>query len=136
MESLFERIKIHEGLRLKPYVDTVGKLSIGYGRNLTDRGINQTEALMMLRRDIDEATEQFEKIEKDFHLQLNDVRRGVNIELIFWIGLGGFLKFKKMIAAIKAGDFEKAADELLDSKLNSQTPERCRQLSMLMRDGQ
>ena len=33
--------KINEGLRSKPYVDTVGKVTIGVGRNLTDRGLSE-----------------------------------------------------------------------------------------------
>ena len=37
-------LKEHEGRRLKPYTDTVGKLTIGYGRNLTDVGISDEEA--------------------------------------------------------------------------------------------
>lgn len=55
-EALMTRIKAqlvrHEGLRLKPYRCTAGKLTIGIGRNLDDRGISQKEAYAMLERDI------------------------------------------------------------------------------------
>ena len=37
-------IKKHEGLSLKPYKCTAGKLTIGYGRNIEDKGISQEEA--------------------------------------------------------------------------------------------
>lgn len=55
-ESLLNRIKAqlvrHEGLMLKPYRCTAGKLTIGVGRNLDDRGITQKEAYAMLESDI------------------------------------------------------------------------------------
>lgn len=45
----------NEGLTYKPYHDTVGKLTIGYGRNLEDRGITFEEAKLLLANDIIEA---------------------------------------------------------------------------------
>lgn len=42
----------HEGLKLKPYRDTVGKLTIGAGRNLNDLGISEREAMFLLDNDI------------------------------------------------------------------------------------
>ncbi|NBW16869.1 MAG: lysozyme, partial [Caulobacteraceae bacterium] len=37
--ALIRQIRLHEGERLKPYRCTAGKLTIGVGRNLDDRGI-------------------------------------------------------------------------------------------------
>ena len=55
-EALMNRIKAqlvkHEGFRLKPYRCTAGKLTIGIGRNLDDRGISQKEDYAILERDI------------------------------------------------------------------------------------
>ena len=48
-------ISKHEGLRLFPYADTVGKLTIGFGRNLTDIGISRDEADALLTNDLDRA---------------------------------------------------------------------------------
>ena len=39
----------------KPYKDTVGKLTIGVGRNLDDVGIGEEEAEVLLRNDIKDA---------------------------------------------------------------------------------
>ena len=44
----------HEGIKFKPYKDTVGKWTIGVGRNLDDKGISITEAMFLLQNDIDE----------------------------------------------------------------------------------
>jgi len=54
-ESLTDQLIRHEGKRLKPYVDTAGKITIGFGRNLTDVGISETEARNMLSVDISRA---------------------------------------------------------------------------------
>ena len=48
-----ERLLIyHEGLRLGVYRCPAGKLTIGVGRNLEDRGITEEEAYYLLRNDI------------------------------------------------------------------------------------
>ena len=49
---LREMLIRHEGLHLKPYRDSVGKLTIGVGRNLDDVGITREEALILLEHDI------------------------------------------------------------------------------------
>src|SRR5690606_41062667 len=53
--QLKSQLERHEGLRLKPYRDTVGELTVGYGRNLDDVGIRPEEAALMLDNDITEA---------------------------------------------------------------------------------
>ena len=60
MEALIDSIKRHEGLRLFPYNDTTGHLSIGYGRNLTSNGISTQEAEIMLKSDIGAARHYFD----------------------------------------------------------------------------
>ena len=55
-EALMNRIKAqlvrHEGLRLKPYRCTAGKLTIGIGRNLDFCSISHKTTYTMLERDI------------------------------------------------------------------------------------
>ena len=48
-ELLMSMLKRHEGFRAFPYLDTVGKLTIGYGRNLSDVGISIEEAVTKIR---------------------------------------------------------------------------------------
>jgi lysozyme len=66
---------------------------------------------------------------------LNVTRREVLVEMIFQLGLNGVLGFKKMIEALEAMDYEKAADEILDSKAARQCPERFQEYADLMRVG-
>ena len=53
-QRVAEQLVIDEGLRLKPYRCSAGKLTIGVGRNLDDRGITSSEAMMLLFNDIDD----------------------------------------------------------------------------------
>ena len=48
MSKCVDLIKKHEGLRLFPYKCSVGKLTIGYGRNIEDTGISKEEAETLL----------------------------------------------------------------------------------------
>jgi len=59
-----------EGLRLKPYHCTAGKLTIGYGRNLEDRGITEAEAEYLLENDVSEIYEDLAEI-YDFFTHLS-----------------------------------------------------------------
>lgn len=51
-DRLKAQLVIDEGLRLRPYRDSVGKLTIGCGRNLDDVGITAAEAMMLLDNDV------------------------------------------------------------------------------------
>ena len=44
-------LRLDEGLRLKPYIDSLGHMTIGYGRALNRRGITKQEAEWMLEDD-------------------------------------------------------------------------------------
>lgn len=112
-DELRIRILKHEGLNLKPYLDSVGKLTIGIGRNLTDCGISYDEAYDMLEHDLTRC--EIDLVPYSWYSGLNQVRKGVLIELVFNIGLPRVLKFVNMIAALKAQDYIKASDELLNS---------------------
>jgi lysozyme len=114
----------HEGLRLKPYRDTVGKLTIGVGRNLDDVGISEDEAMYILENDIKRCENELREIFENFDEMPENVRI-VLIDMIFNLGKNRFLQFKKMIAAIKEGDFKRAAKEAKNSRWCRQVKSRC-----------
>jgi len=124
----------HEGLRLKPYRDTVGILTIGYGRNLDDVGISKLEADFLLVHDIDRALADAERVLPYFDA-LDDARQEVVVNMIFNLGCSKFLEFRKLIRALKDGDFEKAADEMVNSLWYRQVGVRGKELVRLMREG-
>jgi lysozyme len=124
----------HEGLRLTPYTDTVGKLTIGYGRNLDDRGITQGEAAALLENDvtdaITEAMRAFPWLPK-----VDDVRAAVIVEMVAHLGLPRFLGFKVCIVACARSDWDAAADALIDSLWRTQVGARAYRLAAQLRTG-
>src|SRR5690348_16461408 len=104
-----------EGLRLKPYTDTVGKITIGVGRNLTDRGISRDEAMAMLEHDIDEA-EAWLLRQCPWALPLDPPRYAVLVNMRFNLGPSRFLGFARMLTAVQVGDYARAADEMIESR--------------------
>lgn len=133
MRSIEEQLLMHEGLKLKPYRDTKGVLTIGVGRNLEAKGISQDEALFMLRNDIREAVGQLEQY--DWYSKLDPIRQKVIVDMCFNLGLDGLLRFRKMIAAVEAGDFRAAADQMVNSAWYQQVGARSRRLERMMRTG-
>lgn len=123
MTTLTHFIKRHEGLRLKVYKCSAGKLTIGYGRNLDDVGITEQEADAMLMRDIDIAINNCKKFFPNFDYYTNH-RRIALASIMFNLGINRFRTFKKMIAAVRKEDWEEAAFQLKDSKRHGQIPNR------------
>ena len=139
-ETLMNRIKAqlvrHEGLRLKPYRCTAGKLTIGIGRNLEDRGISQKEAYAMLERDILDFEQQLLNEIPEVYNKLDEVRQSVLLNMCFNLGIKGLLEFKNTLAFIDAGDWERAANGMLASNWAKQVGMRAIELSEMMRKGQ
>lgn len=131
---LLQQLQRHEGLRLKPYRDAVGKLTIGYGRNLEDRGISEDEAGFMLDNDIDQVVAELERL--PLYLGLDSVRQTVLANMAFNMGVPTLLEFRRMLGALAEKDWDRAADEMLDSKWARQVGSRAVELSELMRRGE
>lgn len=132
--TLKDLLKLHEGLKLKPYKDTVGKLTIGYGRNLEDVGISLVEAELMLDRDIEDARRRAEQLFPWFGI-IDAVRQDVIINMVFNMGAAKVTNFRDMIEAIKKGDWTLAGEEMLDSAWARQVGHRAIMLSKMMKTG-
>ncbi len=132
-DSLVGRVKVHEGLRLKPYRCTAGKLTIGYGRNLDDVGLSNEEAEYLLKHDLEKAEKEASKL--DCYKKLNQNRKDILIEMVFNLGYPRLCGFKKMIQALDRGDYDGAANEMLDSKWARDVGERAKTLAYFMRIG-
>lgn len=134
MTRLQEMLIRHEGLRLKPYRDTVDKLTIGVGRNLDDLGITREEALILLRHDIDRVRREVSRVFPWFG-GLNAVRKDVVLNMVFNMGLARFRQFQKTIKAIQSKKWREASAEMLDSRWANQVGRRARELASMMENG-
>lgn len=114
-EKLKESLIQNEGVKQYVYTCPKGYKTIGVGRNLETKGLSKAEIMYLLENDILDCKLFLEDIFKDFHF-LSDARQNVLLEMVFNLGNGGFKKFKKLIEAIKAKDFELASEEMLNSK--------------------
>ncbi len=136
--SLKNRIKKHEGFRNTVYLDSLGKATIGYGHLLTEdddfeEGIQYDKSLLENLFDKDFNNAAYNAIQLLEGIDVCDTAKEVIVEMVFQLGIGGVSKFKKMFEALKNKDYNKAADEMLNSAWYRQTPSRCEELSNLMR---
>lgn len=81
LERIKEQLVRHEGVRLKPYRCTVGKLTIGIGRNLDDCGITQTEAYVLLENDIQKCERQLLDEIPEVYNKLEEVLKSVLLNM-------------------------------------------------------
>jgi lysozyme len=131
--QLKEQLIKHEGLRLKPYRDSVGKLTVGVGRNLDDVGITYTEAMIMLDTDVMRAVEDAKKL--FWFKGLDIVRQDAVLNMLLNLGLPRFKTFKKLITALVEQNYPKAAEQMLDSRWAEQVGIRAEELAKQMRTG-
>lgn len=139
MIEIQDLLKRHEGLRLKPYRDTVGKLTIGIGRNLDDVGISEDEAVHMLLNDIQKVQRQL-VYRFPWYSKLDRIRQMVLEDMCFNMGLGnaqhGLLSFPNTLSLIELGNYPAAAAAMLQSHWAAQVGNRAVELSEMMRTGE
>ena len=124
-----------EGGRHMPYRDSLGFLTIGYGRCLDRIGISEAEAAALLDNDIKIAEEAVTANIVGLE-GLDAVRRAVVVAMCFNLGLAGLLGFRRFLVALRAQDWPRAADEMLASKWHEQVGSRAERLAEQMRTGE
>ena len=119
-----------EGYRNFPYQDSVGKTSIGVGRNLDDKGLSDDEIGILLENDINDAVRSASSM--SYWDSLTPNRQLVVADMVFNMGLRRFKGFIKTNAALERGDWDEAAREMVDSRWFRQTGRRSRKLVAMM----
>lgn len=126
----------HEGLRLVPYTDTEGHLTIGVG-HLLSRGISYAVAEHLLDEDLAEVLTWLRG--RPWWIALDPIRQRVIADMVFNLGIDEFHAFKDMRAALFRGNYDKAAAEMLDSRwakqVGDQPGQRAWRLAEMMRTG-
>ena len=136
--TLKERIKQHEGFRNTVYSDSLGFATIGYGHLVLPTD-NFVEGVEYNKEELDIL------FDKDFQIALTsaqDLLEGLDVpetvlgiitEMCFQLGKPRVMKFKNMWEGIRNQDWNKAADEMIDSAWHKQTTKRCESLAETMR---
>jgi len=129
-----QQLTLHEGRRLFPYPDSMGKLTIGVGHNLTDNGISEPVCDLLLEEDIDRHVRGLADAWPPF-FALDEVRARVVADMAFNLGVHGLLEFKRTLTAIEEQRYDDAARYMLESKWAKQVGIRARRLSRMMATG-
>jgi lysozyme len=117
------------------YKCPAGKWTIGYGYNLEDHGLPEDMAKELLRRMLASSEIELSK-NLGFWDRLDFTRKAVLVDMIYNMGWPTLSKFKNMFAALKADNFNKAAEEMKDSKWYKQVGFRSKKLNESMRTGE
>ena len=132
MKDLLESIKHHEGFVEHVYDDSLGIPTIGYGFAIKDLILEEDlcdeillRKLHILGRSVMGKFPFFDSLPSEC--------KSVLMEMCYQLGVRGVSKFKKALKAMDDGDWEKAADEMLDSKWAKQTPRRAKEMSDIIR---
>jgi len=132
-----KQLRRHERFVSHAYKDSLGYLTIGYGR-LIDKekngGITKDEAEYLLANDVSGVYEALNRSIPSFK-QLNEARQGVLLNMAFQMGAHGLRKFKNTLRLIEAGNYDGAADNMLESLWAQQTPNRAQEMAQQMRTG-
>jgi lysozyme len=128
--ELLASIKQHEGLRLTPYEDPMGILTVGYGHNL-EQDITRADAEVMLISDIQKAIKELDRAFKGWK-DHSETRQNVLIEMMFNMGATRLAGFRRFWFALSNKDYQTATQEMLDSKWASQVGQRARTLAARM----
>lgn len=138
MYKEIEQLKIDEGFRTKPYKDSLGFLTIGYGTKLplskyesehisNTEEISKEDAVFLLEHRLTQYVSKLKNL-KPIIYKLDENRQGILYNMAYQLGVNGLLNFKRMWTAIESFDYKKAANEMKSSLWYKQTPKRAERL--------
>lgn len=146
-DRLAERLRKAEGYRAEPYLDIRGYLTVGIGHLIHHQPIRILPQRTMgelwewltskerherwFQEDIDAAIMKARQWYAEIFDELSGPRQEVTIEMFFQMGHRA--RFPRMRDALSVGDYDRAADEMMNSLWAKQTPGRARLLASIMR---
>jgi lysozyme len=136
-ETLIAELIRDEGMVNHAYQDHLGYWTIGIGRLIDKRkggGIAEHEAAYLLQSDIAKVQLQLDQ-NLPWWRDLDPVRQRALQNMAFQLGITGLLRFRNSLAAIQAGEWERAAANLRLSLWARQTPERAGRVIGMFRSG-
>lgn len=132
-DLVIAQLRLHEGWRSIAYMDTVGKITIGCGRNLSDVGLSDAEIRTLLDHDLDAVIADLDQF--PWFARLDAIRQRVLIDFRFNLGPERFRGFRSFLAAMDSGDTTKAAKAMRDSLWFRQVGARAVRLQQMLLTG-
>ena len=135
---IIEMLRKHEGVETHAYFDTVGKVTIGVGRNIDSGGglgLSDDEIDYLLANDLQRVEAELSQA-FEWYDSLNDARKDAMMDICFNLGLPRLMLFKKSLAAMSNRHYEIAAVEFLDSRWAVQVGQRAVTISEIIRTGE
>jgi len=142
IEQIKEDLVRHEGYVTEIYLCSEGHPTFGIGHMVTEADMEYTwpvgtpvtdeRILQVFHDDCKIAVEDAELLVEDLHDHPDNVIR-VLVNMVFNLGRPRLSKFKNMLAAVNAKEYNTAADEMIDSKWYRQVKTRGEDLVGLMR---
>jgi lysozyme len=139
-DLVFERIKIHEGYRSKPYDDATGEevkhpkghLPIGYGWNFSARPMTVAQAEYMAVQHIVDCRRQVDQ-RLPWARDLPPEVYSVLVEMCYQMGIDGLMGFRKTLHHAELREFQQMAGAMRDSKwFREDTPTRAETLAAIV----
>jgi len=148
-------IAYHEGSRESIYFDSEGYPTIGVGFNLErqeaaellndlnldydkilsgEQTLSQNQIDYLFQHDLDIAIADAQKIFPNFD-ELPEDKQLVLVDMSFNLGYNKLSGFEEMIEAVKSEDWEKVAEEMVDSKWYEDVKDRAMHNVEVMQDG-
>ena len=131
--TLRSELQTDEGLRLRPYLDSLGVITIGYGHKITE--ITPGEAAVLLQQDMETHIADLYKA-YPYVQNLDGVRQIVLGNMAYNLGVPRLSQFVGMWDAIQRGDFQTAAAEMLNSLWAKEVGARATRLAVSMASGE
>ena len=135
LKEITETLKRHEGVHQYAYRCPAGYWTIGAGRNIDEnsgRGLSDDEIDYLLQNDISLSMDELQNTFSWFG-ELPKQVQGVLVNMHFNMGLYTLRKFRNMLDALERGEYNRAADEMLDSNWADQVGNRALELSDIVR---
>ena len=142
LEKLREQLIIDEGVKYETYLDHLSLKTVGIGHLCREdepeydlelgAKVSEERVTELFEQDIQTVIQDCKKIYDDWDKLPEEVKQIV-ANMMFNLGRPRLSKFKGMKAGVDSRDWNKAADEMIDSAWYRQVPNRAERLVNRMR---
>ena len=142
IDRLREELKTDEGCKYEIYLDHLGLPTYGIGHLVTEKDpehgmevgtlVDEIRVNEVFEQDIQVTINDCKKVYDDWNTMNEEVKL-ICCNMMFNLGYPRYCKFKKMIQAIKDGDWLEAGNQMKDSRWYKQVTNRADRLISRMK---